>query len=273
MNDRTVECEMAISETQKNLYGNLFLNMLWHCPEDPRFHYRVHLPDDYFEEARPSYKLMVIIHGTGCGLEEYFQAAAEFAYRNHVALLAPVFPGGLFVKKDLNSFKMLSSDGIRYDLLLLSMIEDMVRTYPGIDADGFFLFGHSAGGQFVNRFLLAHPERLRAVSISAPGYPTFIDERVPYPEGTGGFSHYFGKRLELERVKDVPVQMMVGEQDCKFLGETSYGANRVERLMSLKQNFENNGIQSILNVIPNIGHLDGDRERIAACTSFFEQFL
>ena len=47
-------------------------------------------------------------------------------------------------------------DGIRYDLILLDMIEDMAKRYPGVHTDQFFMFGHSGGGQFVNRFLLAH---------------------------------------------------------------------------------------------------------------------
>ena len=34
-------------EQQKNLFGNAYLNMLWHCPTDLRFHYWVHLPDYY----------------------------------------------------------------------------------------------------------------------------------------------------------------------------------------------------------------------------------
>ena len=41
-------------EQQKNLFGNAYLNMLWHCPTDLRFHYWVHLPDYYYrsEERR-----------------------------------------------------------------------------------------------------------------------------------------------------------------------------------------------------------------------------
>lgn len=40
-------------EQQKNLFGNAYLNMLWHCPTDLRFHYWVHLPDYYYDEEEP----------------------------------------------------------------------------------------------------------------------------------------------------------------------------------------------------------------------------
>lgn len=45
-------------EQQKNLFGNAYLNMLWHCPTDQRFPYWVHLPDCYYDEKDPHYKLL-----------------------------------------------------------------------------------------------------------------------------------------------------------------------------------------------------------------------
>ena len=42
-------------EQQKNLFGNAYLNMLWHCPTDLRFHYWVHLPDYYYDEEEQIY--------------------------------------------------------------------------------------------------------------------------------------------------------------------------------------------------------------------------
>ena len=56
-------------EQQKNLFGNAYLNMLWHCPTDLRFHYWVHLPDYYYDEEEHEYSLLVIIHGTGCAVQ------------------------------------------------------------------------------------------------------------------------------------------------------------------------------------------------------------
>ena len=158
-------------EQQKNLFGNAYLNMLWHCPTDQRFHYWVHLPDCYYDEAEHNYSLMVIIHGTGCATEEYIKQAKELSDKYHMAVLAPMFPGGLIQRDDFNSYKLLSCDGIRYDLILLDMIEDMAKRYPGVHTDKFFMFGHSGGGQFVNRFLFAHPDRMKACSIGAPLVP------------------------------------------------------------------------------------------------------
>ena len=69
--------ENLTSEEKKNLFGNAYLNMLWHCPSDPRFPYWVHLPDSYYEENDPHYRLLVIIHGTGCAVESYIDQVDE----------------------------------------------------------------------------------------------------------------------------------------------------------------------------------------------------
>lgn len=260
-------------EVQKNLYGNAYLNMLWHCPSDPRFHYWVHLPDYYAEKEKTNYQLMVLIHGTGCAIESYLREAREWADRNRVALLAPIFPGGLIDRNDFNSYKLLSCDRIRYDMILLSMIEDMEMRYPGVFADEFFLFGHSGGGQFANRFLYVHPERLKAVSIGAPGRPTFLESEEPYFWGVKDFRDYFDQELDLDLIREVPVQITVGEKDTKFIGESAYGTNRVERMKSLKKNFEDNQMAVELEILQGLGHGCGEKARVQAAQRFFEKYL
>jgi len=260
-------------EMKKNLFGNAYLNMLWHCPSDPRFHYWVHLPDCYYDEENPDYQLMVIVHGTGCSIEEYLMQAKKQADEDHVAILAPMFPGGLLERDDFNSYKLLSCDGIRYDRILLSMIDDMMERYPGVHGEKFFLFGHSGGGQFTNRFLFAHPKRLKAVSIGAPGRPTFLNWEENYYWGVKDFQDYFDKELDVEAVRQIPVQITVGEFDTKFIGDSPYGDNRVARMKSLKKNFEENGIGVELEILPGLEHADGIKERVQTAQKFFKQYL
>jgi len=47
----------------------------------------------------------------------------------------------------------------------------------------FFLFGHSAGGQFVSRYVVLHPERVRKAVISAPGTLAFPSPDIPWADG------------------------------------------------------------------------------------------
>lgn len=260
-------------EMKKNLFGNVYLNMLWYCPTDPRFCYWAHLPDCYYDEEKPYYQLMVIIHGTGCGVEKYIEEAKEWADKNKVALLAPLFPSGLIDPEDFNSYKLLSCDGVRYDNVLLDMVADMEKRYPGVDGREFFIFGHSGGGQFVNRFLFAHPERLKGASIGAPGRPTFLNFEEDYFWGVRDFASYFGKEIDLDRVRAVPVQITVGELDNKFIGESPYGTCRVDRMKSLCRNLTDNGVYTELSILPGLEHAAGERERVTSAQSFFEKYL
>lgn len=256
-------------EMRKNLFGNAYLNMLWHCPEAPSFPYWVHVPDSYNEEEDSSYQLMVVIHGTGCEVEAYVNEAKELADANHMAVLAPLFPSGIVERDDFNSYKLLNDRGTRYDLALFAMIEDMKKRYPRVEGERFFLFGHSGGGQFTNRFLLAYPERLKAACIGAPGRPTFINPDEDYFWGVRDFKDYFGKDVDLEAVKKVPVQIVVGERDTEFIGDSPYGTCRMERMKSLKKNFEDYGLSVDLKILPGIAHIGGEKERIQTAQRFF----
>lgn len=260
-------------EMKKNLFGNAYLNMLWHCPSDPRFHYWVHLPDCYYDEEDPHYQLLVIVHGTGCAVEHYLEGARKLADEQHVAVMAPVFPGGLLDYDDFNSYKLLSCDGVRYDQVVLSMVDDMAKRYPGVETDRFFMFGHSGGGQFTNRFLFAHPERLKAVCIGAPGRPTFLNFDEDYFWGVRDFRKYFDKDLDLASVRQVPVLITVGEFDTKFIGESPYGTNRLDRMKSLRANLQENGVEASLTVLPGLEHGDGEELRVRTAQEFFAEYL
>ena len=123
----------------------------------------------------------------------------------------------------------------------------------------------------MNRFLLAHPERLQAVSIGAPGRPTFINPDEDYFWGTRDFKKYFGHDVNTEELKKIPVLITVGEKDTKYIGESVYGNNRVERMKSLKKNLEENGVKVELQIIPGFAHEGGEKERVQAAQKFFEK--
>ena len=158
-------------------------------------------------------------------------------------------------------------------MILLDMIDDMAKRYPGVETDKFFLFGHSGGGQFVNRFLFAHPEKLRACAIGAPGRPTFLNPDEDYFWGTRDFKNYFGHDVDLAAVQKVPVLVIVGENDTKFIGDSPYGDNRVARMKSLQKNLQDHGVHTELTILPGFAHEGGEKERVQAAQHFFEAYL
>ena len=260
-------------EMRKTLFEDAELDMLWHCQADPRFPYYARLPANTYDPDRGVLRTAVLVHGTGGHAQHYLEAFRAFADRNGIALIAPLFPGGLIEREDFSSYKMLSCQGVRYDLVLLAMLDELGRRFERLDTGRVFMFGHSGGGQFTHRFLYAHPERLAAAAVGAPGRITYLDDGHDYFWGTRDFEDYFDKRPDIGKIRQVPVQLLIGEHDTKDIGPSPFGSSRMERLLNLKKNYEDKGIDVRIKIVPGAGHSDGYRERSLAAMDFFEKVL
>jgi pimeloyl-ACP methyl ester carboxylesterase len=74
--------------------------------------------------------------------------------------------------------------GVRADLRLNELVQEVGYLIPGINREKIYLFGFSGGGQFVHRYVAFHPERvLRAVSAGS-GWYMWPSETLIYPVGT-----------------------------------------------------------------------------------------
>ena len=69
---------------------------------------------------------------------------------------------------------------------ILPIFAEVSRHY-GVKRTGFRIYGHSAGAQFLHRFLYFHPEApVERAVISMAGWYTLPDEDVRWPYGLGG---------------------------------------------------------------------------------------
>ncbi len=96
---------------------------------DQRFSYCLYVPEDYDEDGTETHELLVIIHGTGRTAAQYRDHFANFARENRCIVLAPLFPAGIVVKGDLANYKRIEFQGIRFDHILLSMIDEVAAKY------------------------------------------------------------------------------------------------------------------------------------------------
>lgn len=239
---------------------------------DPRFSYMLYVPLDYEPEGTKTYPLVVLMHGTERWPHSYLEHNSAFAEENDVILLAPLFPNNTHGNQDLENYKLIDYKGTRYDLVLLSMVDEVAAKYRLRD-NKFYLHGFSGGGHFSHRFFYLHPHRLHGVSIGAPGMLTLLDDEADWWVGTKNVYWKFNVRLNYERMKEVKVHMVVGGNDKQewdepieknsqyWMGEGVKGAdynttgkNRIERMKTLKKNFEQHGIAAQLDIVPGAGH-------------------
>lgn len=238
---------------------------IFSCRKDPRFAYCLYVPQS-FDESPDNHQLLVAVHGTGRTMVEYRDAFAEFGRFNRYIILAPLFPVGPLGDGNPHGFKYLKEGDIRYDEVLLAMVDEVAQTL-NTEFAKFSLFGYSGGGHFANRFYYLHPERLRSVSIGAPGSVTLIDDSRDWWVGTGGIEVIFGKSLNIEALRQVDVQLLVGAADLEtweihyspesvqyMEGINDSGRTRVERNATLARNLQSHDIRVQQDIVPNTAH-------------------
>jgi poly(3-hydroxybutyrate) depolymerase len=248
---------------------------------DPRFSYCLYVPS-VLEQSDPP-DLVVAMHGTGRAFMSYRDAFADFARWNNCIILCPLFPVGVLGDGNRDGFKYMQEAGIRYDEVLLSIVEEVGERYD-IEVDRFALFGYSGGGHFTHRFLMFHPDRLWAASVGAPGSVTLLDPTRDWWVGIRDVKERFGIEINSEAMGRVPVQMIVGAADLEtweithreggrhwMPGANDAGRTRPERLDSLRRSFEAQGIKVRFDLVPNVPH-DGNRV-VEHVESFFADVL
>lgn len=233
---------------------------------DPRCGWCAYIPKSYDPKGVEEYPLAVVLHGTERDVLGYRDQFAEWAEENQCIVLSPLFPAGLGDARDLDNYKWISYQGMRFDHILLGMADELRDLYR-IDGDSFLLHGFSGGGHFAHRFFYLHPHRLRGVSIGAPGVVTLLDPGRDYWVGVRAIEKFFGAGVDLEALRQVPVHMVVGAEDTDTWeitieegsswwldGINSSGETRIERLRSLERSFLDQGIGVRFDLVPGATH-------------------
>lgn len=185
------------------------------------------------EPQEPPRALLIVAHGSlGDGetamevAERYAARWADWADEHGVLVLVPAFDRDRY-QRAYGGYRGLFGRDVGADAFVLGLVDahaDRIEDFDG----RIMLYGHSAGGQFVCRFLMRHPDRIRAAVLSAPGRYTYPDPTVPWPYGTGKLERTLDwgtKRTRIVvqpdqaaclRAAGVPVRVIVGAEDTEL---------------------------------------------------------
>ncbi|MDK3020777.1 alpha/beta hydrolase [Pseudodonghicola flavimaris] len=258
-----------VGDSPKDRFRSLYLTgetTIIACKADPRFSYTLYIPESAWDAPERELDLLVAVHGTMRLQSLYRDAFAGFGRFNNCVILAPLFPVGVRGDMESGGYKYMVEGDIRYDEVLLAMVKeagDLISRSFG----KFMLFGFSGGGHFTHRFLYLHPDRLKAVSIGAPGSVTLLDETMDWWPGIRNFEQVFGRGIDFAALKQIKVHMSVGALDTesweitfpedspKYIpGANSAGKNRNDRLHSLRQTMEARGVEVWHDIAPGVPH-------------------
>ncbi len=153
--------------------------------------------------------ILVAVHGISRNAEEYVRLFAAAAGAHGALLVVPVFSRDRFA-----DYQRLgaSGRGPRPDRALDAVLAEVRRRVPGA-GPRLLLFGHSGGGQFVHRYVMAQPARVTRYVVSAAGWYTLPDPNRAFPDGIGPAPSLPDLALDPRGFLRVPGCVMVGTRD------------------------------------------------------------
>jgi len=199
------------------------------------------MPEAYTHDT----PIVFVMHGASRNADGYRDAWSNLAARHNMLILAPEFSKDDFPKawaynlgNMARPFKL--GDTVRFHpekdwtYPVIDRIFEAVRAALPTRRTRFALYGHSAGGQFVHRYMTFTGGAKVAIAVAAnAGWYTLPDYNVPFPYGLGG-TGLPPARLAQTFAKDMVV--LLGEEDTKqdrYLRQTpeamEQGPNRLQR--------------------------------------------
>ena len=147
--------------------------------------------------ADPDSPIVFVFHGTNRNAEDYRDTRISKAEQYNLMVFAPeyrsaFFPGSsgynlgnVFTNGENPSEQTLNDSSI-WTFSTIEPMFDSVISRTSNNSETYHLFGHSAGGQFVHRFVLFNPgARFGTAIASNSGWYTLPDATIEFPYGLG----------------------------------------------------------------------------------------
>lgn len=217
---------------------------------------------------RPEGRVVMVMHGVDRDADRYRDEWAPLAEAHGFLLLCPEFSRTKFPKTAWYNLggMQVTSDPLRWAFSVPDRVFADARARFGGKADRFSLYGHSAGSQFVHRFLLLAPSPKvdQAIAANAGWYtlPVF-DQSFPF-----GLRNTSVNEAQVEAFLRRPLVLQLGESDTNPEHRTlersaeadRQGIHRYARGLNFlavgKREAERRGIELAwrLVTVPGVGH-------------------
>lgn len=262
----------------------IFISILFTVSVNAKVTYEQSWDGDFYTyiPAQTPKNIMVIAHGMLSKKDnapdvarKYINRWIHYADKHELLLIAPVFDTPRFgnLGGGYGGYRNLFGKYSPADKFVNSIV-DHYSTYTSSRSNRFYLYGHSAGGQFVNRYIVTHPDRVIRAVISAAGRYSYPTKSSKWPYGAGDLSKtvewndgtqkrvYVSKRLKDYAIASQKVSIVIGSKDIKKQPKrpAHIGTNRIEIAQSwanqMNQIAQSYGVKGNVKVqiVPNIGH-------------------
>ncbi|WP_426957227.1 alpha/beta hydrolase [Muricoccus radiodurans] len=235
---------------------------------------------------RPGNPVVIVQHGMARNGDEYRDFWVEAADRHGLLIVAPTFSAELYPGAELyNNGHVLDGDGsLRPEAArgykVPARVFAALRDAGVTSRQKAWIFGHSAGGQFLHRLLSTEPHDVfEAATVGNPGWYTLPTLDRPFPEGLGGIG---ATEANLLALLAYPMTVLAGEADTETSGpslpsQPAAIAQGPHRFARARHYFEAGKAEAArrgvpfgwqLVTVPHIGHDGAAMSRVAASLWF-----
>lgn len=247
------------------------------------------------QDAMKKITILVVNHGMFSNRETAVEASyntlnlwRKFADEHKLILVAPVFDNENYAATvngaGNGGYRGLYGRKVGADIFLHEIIDEY-KTAKKIYDGRFYLYGHSAGAQFANRYLVRHPHRVIAVSFSAPAWFSLPFNKHKWPLGMANRKYTAhwpgesrGQAIDIRpqastwlAATQIPVEVVVGELDLEKMrhvegigGDTHVDRAKfwVESMNKFAKTYGKTGSVQ-LNIVTGVGHNYGKLARVS----------
>ncbi|UYV15829.1 hypothetical protein [Porphyrobacter sp. ULC335] len=234
------------------------------------------------EEVTPETPVVVVMHGVNRDADRYRDEWSELAREQRFIVIVPEFSNADFPGSGgYNTGFFTNADGTPrprslWSFAAIEPLFDDVRRRFGTAAERYTIYGHSAGAQFVHRFVMFMPEaRIEQAITANAGWYTMPDPALAFPYGTKG-APITGEILAAALAK--PLTVLLGTADTDMADpdlRTTEEANRQgPHRFARGQSFHAEGRALAerlgtpfgwqIDFVPGVGHKNGLMAQAAA---------
>jgi pimeloyl-ACP methyl ester carboxylesterase len=206
----------------------------------------------------------------------YINRWTKYAEKYNLIIVAPVFDDSRFgaLSQGYGGYRNLLGKYVPAD----EFVNSLVNKYSpdtSSKSNKFYLYGHSAGGQFTVRYAVTQPHRIIKAVVSAAGRYSYPNKKVKWPYGAGDLTRTIKwddgqivnrlnitKSLSNYAYAAEKTTIVIGSSDTKTqpVRPGHVGSNRIEfakswssAMNSIAMFYGNQGKVTV-NVVNGIGH-------------------
>lgn len=162
--------------------------------------------------------MLLVFHGTDRNAVDYRNDARGMARRFGALVVAPEFDRERFPNARYNRGGLLHDDGTaaprsEWTWSLIPKLAERFRTREGRPDMPYYLIGHSAGGQFVERLAAFVPTGASGAVVANAGVHLFPTRDLPFSFGFGDLPEPISNDAQLRHYLAQPITIYLGTDD------------------------------------------------------------